>query len=90
MKLLLALLLTAGLYADVTKCTACHGVNFEKSALGKSAVVRGQSASAIEASLKAYKAGTQNKTGMGALMKGQVSSMSDADIKVLAKEVASK
>jgi hypothetical protein len=39
---------------------------FEKVALGKSAVVKGQSAAAIEKSLKEYKAGTLNKNGMGA------------------------
>jgi cytochrome c553 len=66
------------------KCTACHGASFEKVALGKSVVVKGQSAATIEASLKAYKAGTLNKAGMGALMKGQVAAMSDADIKAVA------
>jgi len=70
------------------KCAACHGANFEKAALGKSAIVKGQAAGAIEASLKAYKAGTQNKAGMGALMKGQVASMSDADMKALASYIA--
>jgi cytochrome c553 len=71
-----------------TKCAACHGANFEKSALNKSGIVKGQKAAAIEASLKAYKAGTQNKAGMGALMKGQVGSMSDADIKTIAAYIA--
>jgi cytochrome c553 len=70
------------------KCAACHGASFEKVALGKSAVVKGQSAGAIETSLKGYKAGTLNKNGMGALMKGQVASMSDADIKALASYIA--
>lgn len=70
------------------KCTACHGASYEKVALGKGAVVKGQSAAAIEASLKAYKAGTQNKAGMGALMKGQVAAMSDADIKALSAYIA--
>ncbi|MDP3588650.1 MAG: c-type cytochrome [Sulfuricurvum sp.] len=70
------------------KCAACHGASFEKAALGKSAIVKGQSAAAVEASLKAYKAGTQNKAGMGALMKGQVATMSDADMKALASYVA--
>lgn len=71
------------------KCAACHGASFEKAALGKSAIVKGQSASTIEASLKGYKAGTLNKAGMGALMKGQVASMSDADIKAVAAYAAS-
>lgn len=70
------------------KCAACHGASFEKAALGKSVIVKGQSAATIEASLKAYKAGTQNKAGMGALMKGQVAAMSDADIKALSSYIA--
>lgn len=74
--------------ALTAKCAACHGANFEKAALGKSAIVKGQSEAAIEASLKGYKAGTQNKAGMGALMKGQVASMSDADIKAAATYIA--
>ena len=69
----------------MVKCTiGC----FEKAALGKSGIVKGQSEAAIEASLKAYKAGTQNKAGMGALMKGQVAAFSDADIGQLADFVA--
>ena len=70
------------------KCAACHGASFEKAALGKSGIVKGQSEAAIEASLKAYKAGTQNKAGMGALMKGQVGAMSDEDIKAAASYIA--
>jgi cytochrome c553 len=74
--------------ALTAKCAACHGANFEKSALGKSGIVKGQSEAAIEKSLLAYKAGTQNKAGMGALMKGQVAAMSDADIKAIAAYIA--
>ena len=62
------------------KCAACHGAHGEKKALGKSGVIGGRDAAAIEADLKGYKAGTTNKKGMGALMKGQVASYSDADI----------
>ena len=70
--------------ALAAKCAACHGASFEKSALGKSGIVKGQSAYSIQASLMAYKAGTQNKTGMGALMKGQVARFSDSDIRDIA------
>ncbi|MDP3266129.1 MAG: c-type cytochrome [Sulfuricurvum sp.] len=70
------------------KCVACHGASFEKAALGKSAIVKGQKEAAIEAALKGYKAGTLNKAGMGALMKGQVATMSDADIKAIATYAA--
>lgn len=70
------------------KCAACHGASFEKAALGKSVIVKGQSSATIEASLKGYKAGTVNKAGMGALMKGQVAAMSDADIKAVSDYIA--
>ena len=78
----------AGAAVFAGACAACHGASFEKVALGKSGVVNGQSAAAIEASLKGYKAGTLNKNGMGALMKGQVATMSDADMKALASYIA--
>ncbi|MEA3522756.1 MAG: c-type cytochrome [Campylobacterota bacterium] len=63
------------------KCAACHGAKGEKKALGKSAVITGVDTAA---DLAAYKAGTLNKKGMGALMKGQVASYSDADIAAVA------
>ncbi len=93
-KLALALLVTgvslmaadgAALYK---KCAACHGAKGEKAALGKSAVIGGVDAATIAADLKGYKAGTTNKKGMGALMKGQVASYSDADIEAVAAYVA--
>jgi cytochrome c553 len=74
--------------ALTAKCAACHGASFEKAALGKSPVVKGLSADVIETALKGYKAGTLNKAGMGALMKGQVATMSDADIKAVAAYIA--
>ncbi len=63
------------------KCAACHGAHGEKKALGKSAVIKGID---TLADLKGYKAGTTNKAGMGALMKGQVASYSDADLEAVA------
>ena len=39
------------------------------------------------ADMKGYKAGTTNKNGMGALMKGQVASYSDADIQAVAEYI---
>ncbi|MEA2110898.1 MAG: c-type cytochrome [Campylobacterota bacterium] len=63
------------------KCAACHGAKGEKKALGKSAVITGVD---TLADLKGYKAGTTNKAGMGALMKGQVASYSDADLEAVA------
>lgn len=70
------------------KCAACHGANGEKAALGKSGIIGGSDAATIAADLKGYKAGTTNKKGMGALMKGQVASYSDADIEAVSSYIS--
>ncbi len=70
------------------KCAACHGAAGEKAALGKSAHIGGVDAATIAADLHGYKAGTTNKKGMGALMKGQVASYSDADIEAVSAYIA--
>jgi cytochrome c553 len=82
-----ASLMAADGAALYTKCIGCHGAKAEKKALNKSAVVQGQDAATIEASLKEYKAGTRNVNGMGALMKGQVAAYSDEDIKAVAEYI---
>lgn len=69
------------------KCIACHGAHAEKKALNKSEVIAGWDAAKIEESLHGYKAGTRNAHGMGALMKGQVASYSDADMKAVAEYI---
>lgn len=94
MKTLIALLgLTAMLSAAdggalYQKCAACHGAKGEKPALGKSEVIAGWNSDKILDALKGYKAGTRNTKGMGALMKGQVAALSDADMKTLADHIA--
>lgn len=75
--------------ALTSKCAACHGAVFEKSALGQSAIVSGQSAMEIYGKLIAYRGGTRNAAGMGALMKGQVASMSDNDLWEVANYITS-
>ncbi|RLA73061.1 MAG: cytochrome c [Epsilonproteobacteria bacterium] len=70
------------------KCAACHGAKGEKAALGKSAVIGGVDAATIAADLKGYKAGTTNKKGMGALMKGQVAAYDDAQIEAVSAYIA--
>ncbi len=70
------------------RCAGCHGASFEKKALGKSDVVKGWPKDKIVAALKGYKAGTRNVHGMGALMKGQVAALSDADIEALADYIS--
>ncbi len=69
------------------KCAGCHGAKAEKKALGKSEVIAGWDAAKTEEALKGYKAGTRNVHGMGGLMKGQVASYSDADIKAVAEYI---
>jgi len=68
------------------KCAGCHGADGKTAALGKSAVIAG--AADLETKIAGYKAGTLNVAGMGALMKGQVASMSDADIKAVATYIS--
>ncbi len=62
------------------KCSGCHGKDGKTKALGKSEVIAGQSAGDLVTKLKEYKAGKRNVAGMGTLMKGQVASLSEADI----------
>ncbi len=80
-------LLAADGAALYKKCAGCHGPKGEKKALGKSEVIQGWDAAKVEEALKGYKAGTRNVHGMGGLMKGQVASMSDADIKAVAEYI---
>ena len=76
--------------ADIyKKCAGCHGVNGEKKALGKSQVIQGWEASKTITALKGYKDGSYGGP-MKALMKGQVTPLSDADIKAVAKYIESK
>jgi cytochrome c553 len=70
------------------KCAGCHGINGEKKALGKSAILSGQSASELADKLKAYKVGTRNVAGMGTMMSGQVSNLSKRDILALAEYIS--
>jgi len=81
-------LLMADGAALFAKCAGCHGQNGEKPALGKSAVIKGQDVAKTVEQLNGYKAGTLNQHGMGALMNGQVKTMSEADIKAVSEYIA--
>ena len=70
------------------KCKGCHGQAGEKVALGKSAKITGQDAERTVKQLTAYKNGTLNLYGMGAIMKAQVRSMTDEDIKAMADYIS--
>ena len=74
--------------ASFAACAACHGAKGEKPTLGKSEIIAGWNEAKVVASLNGYKAGTLNVHGMGAVMKGQVAKLSDADIADLAKQIA--
>ncbi len=76
----------AKLYA--TKCASCHGPKGERKALGKSAPIGGMAKDEVLEKLKGYKAGTLNLYGMGALMKTQVASLSDAELEALAAYIS--
>jgi cytochrome c553 len=71
-----------------SKCAGCHGADGKTAAFGQSAVIAGQTATDLETKLAAYKAGTLNVAGMGALMKGQIVALTDADIKALARYIS--
>jgi len=70
------------------KCTGCHGSNGEKSALGKSAVITGQDKELTITQLTAYKNGSLNAHGMGGLMKGQLATLNEEDIKNVAEYIS--
>jgi len=89
MKKLLILALVAGFAfsANIAKCTGCHGANFEKKALGKSAVLNTLTKEQIVADMKGYRSGTLNKYGLGGIMKGQAAGLSDQDIEMMANQI---
>jgi len=82
-----SLLASSALYAAGTAaCTGCHGTSFEKKAMGKSKVVKEMSKEDIVAALKGYKDGSYGGPMKG-MMKGQVASLSDADMAAIADSI---
>jgi len=82
-----SLIASTALYAASTAgCAGCHGTNFEKHAMGKSKVVKDMSKADIVAALKGYKTGTYGGAMKG-IMKGQVASLSDADMQAIADSI---
>jgi len=74
--------------AAYAKCSGCHGVDGKTKALGKSALLAGQSVADLESKIAEYKAGTRNVAGMGMLMKGQVASLDEATIKAVSEYIS--
>ncbi len=71
------------------KCVACHGANGEKVALGKSKIIKDMSKEDFIKAMKGYKDGTYGGAMKG-VMKGQVATLSDADIEAIADKITSK
>ena len=93
--LLSGLFLSVGLIASsdlgsktYAKCAGCHGVNGEKAALGKSAIITGQDRDLTIKQLKKYKSGTLNSHGLGGLMKDQAKKLNDKEIEEVAKYIS--
>ncbi len=73
--------------ANTTACAGCHGANFEKSALGKSKIVKDLSKEDIMKALHGYKDGSYGGAMKG-IMKGQASKLTDKDIEEIATSIA--
>ncbi|MCQ2883829.1 cytochrome c [Helicobacter pylori] len=76
-------LMATDVKALVKGCAACHGVKFEKKALGKSKIVNMMSEKEIEEDLMAFKNGANKNS----VMTAQAKRLSDEDIKALAKYI---
>lgn len=68
-------------------CVGCHGANAEKSALGKSQIIKGWEKEKIVTALKGYKDGTYGGAMKG-VMKGQVARLDDAKIDAVATYIS--
>lgn len=72
-----------------TKCVACHGAEGEKAALGKSMIIKDMSKADFVSAMKGYKDGSYGKD-QKALMKAQVTALSDAQIEEIASFIVKK
>ena len=71
---------------NTDSCISCHGLMFEKSAMGYSRIVNQMSKEDIVASLNGYKNGTYGGK-MNALMANQVTRLSTEEINALAETI---
>ncbi|GAA8487338.1 cytochrome c [Helicobacter pylori] len=76
-------LMATDVKALAKSCAACHGVKFEKKALGKSKIVNMMSEAEIEKDLMDFKSGANKNP----VMTAQAKKLSDEDIKALAKYI---
>jgi len=72
-----------------TKCVACHGTSGEKAALNKSLIIKDMSKADFITAMKGYKDGSYGKD-QKALMKAQVTTLSDAQIEEIASFIVKK
>jgi len=86
--LLITTILACAAFANpYAKCAGCHGANGEKAALGKSKIIKDMSKAEFISALKGYKDGSYGGPMKG-LMKGQVATLSDADMEAIAGKIA--
>ena len=85
--LITSILACAAFANPYAKCMGCHGANGEKAALGKSKVIKDMTKADFIKAMKGYKDGSYGGPMKG-LMKGQVASLSDADIEAIANKIA--
>ena len=71
---------------SMKSCMGCHGKQFQKSAFGKSKIVKDFSKKEITTALKGYKDGTYGGSMKG-IMKGQVGKYSDKQLDEIATNV---
>ena len=72
---------------NLNACAGCHGRTFEKSAMGKSLIVKEMNATAISEALIGYKNGTYGHSPMKGIMKGQVAKYSIDDLNATGKRI---
>ncbi len=68
-------------------CVSCHGINAQKAALNKSQIIQGWEAQKTSDALYGYKAGTYGGAMKGVML-GQVSKLSDEDIKMVSEYIS--
>lgn len=69
------------------KCSACHGEDGSKKALGTGVPLKGQTAEELYTKMKGYQDGTYGGK-KAAIMKRNVDKLSDEDLKALAEYIA--
>jgi len=69
------------------KCASCHGMNAEKKALNKSAIIQGWNSQKITTAINGYKDGTYGNSMKG-VMKPQVSNLSAEEVKAVADYIS--